>query len=301
MQAGARRAKPPASNQFLKKRLSALMRALPGARAGEVTGIHQTRVATRRLREALPLLTGAAERRAERAVRRLTRALGPVRELDVALQTLDELQQARAISRPALLCLRQSIADERAARLRHAVEVIAHTDLTRVRAKVVTGQERRTRELAARAAVRQRVALRAARLERSVADAASLYLPERLHAVRLAVKKLRYALEVARQLGTPRRRGTSATRGTRTADGQLAVLKRVQELLGRMHDFEMLIARVRAVQSAAQAPSLRVSGDLDGVVRKLEMECRLLHGQYIAERPRVLALCDRLRPTDGQG
>jgi hypothetical protein len=74
----------------------------------------------------------------------------------------------------------------------------------------------------------------------------------------------------------------------------LALLKRAQELLGRMHVFEMLIARIRAVQSAAPAPNLRISGDLDRVVRKLEMDCRLLHGQYIAMRPRLLTLCDRL-------
>ena len=75
-----------------------MSRSLPAARAGEVSAIHQARVATRRLREALPLVArGAPGRKLARAVRRLTRALGPVRELDVALLTLGELARARAV------------------------------------------------------------------------------------------------------------------------------------------------------------------------------------------------------------
>ena len=80
------------SELMIRQRLAALTRMLPGAHAGEVTAIHQARVATRRLREALPLVArGSSGRKVARIVRRLTRSLGPVRELDVALQTLDEL------------------------------------------------------------------------------------------------------------------------------------------------------------------------------------------------------------------
>src|SRR3712207_6954937 len=50
----------------------------------------------------------------------------------------------------------------------------------------------------------------------------------RSHEVRIAVKKLRYALELVRELS-----GSRATAHLRT-------LKKVQDLLGRMHDFEIL-------------------------------------------------------------
>jgi hypothetical protein len=59
-----------------------------------------------------------------------------------------------------------------------------------------------------------------------------------------------------------------------------------------MHDLEVLIARTRAVQGAASAPNLRVSGHLDRLVRRLEDECRQLHGQYMASRNKLLVICD---------
>ena len=76
--------------------------------------------------------------------------------------------------------------------------------------------------------------------------------------MRIAVKKLRYALEIARDLS-----GSRAT-------ARIRMLKRVQDLLGRMHDLEMLITRTRAIQGRRRAESLKLSADLDRLVRRLE-------------------------------
>src|SRR5688500_6456970 len=111
------------SEVLIRQRLGALSRALPSARAGDVPAIHQARVATRRLREALPLIArGSSGRKLARAVRRLTRALGPVRELDVALLTLDELATERDVPRGGVLSLQLAVRQERAR---------MHRDLTR--------------------------------------------------------------------------------------------------------------------------------------------------------------------------
>src|SRR4051794_27671071 len=112
---------------LLQQRLSALRRMLPGARNGDVQAVHQARVATRRLRAALPLLVvGKSGRRLEHAARQLTGVLGPVRELDVALEMLDELSQAKASPAPAaaVACLRRAVAEERGALQRDAVKRI---------------------------------------------------------------------------------------------------------------------------------------------------------------------------------
>ena len=69
-------------------------------------------------------------------------------------------------------------------------------------------------------------------------------------------------------------------------------LKRAQDLLGRIHDLEVLIARTRAIQGSTNAPTLRVSADMDLLVRRLETECRRLHGRYIAMRPSLVSICD---------
>jgi CHAD domain-containing protein len=116
----------------------------------------------------------------------------------------------------------------------------------------------------------------------AIDNAAGLYLPDRLHDVRIAVKKLRYTLELTQ-------RGTSTH-----VPARVRTLKRAQDLLGRMHDLEVLIARTRGIQSSPGASTLKVSADLDRLVRRLETECRRLHGQYMALRPTLASLCHRL-------
>ena len=72
---------------------------------------------------------------------------------------------------------------------------------------------------------------------------------------------------------------------------RIRTLKEAQDLLGCMHDHEVLIARVRGVQGS-KAPNLRLSADLDKLVRRLETECRQIHGQYMALRKKLLAITD---------
>jgi CHAD domain-containing protein len=129
------------------------------------------------------------------------------------------------------------------------------------------------------AVARTRAARRAERLRAAIDDAGAVYLPDRLHSVRVAVKKLRYALEIVGELG-----------GARVAR-RVTALRAAQELLGRMHDFEVLIAMVRDVQGAPAGSNLRLSGDLDRLVRRLERECRQVHAAWIAGRRQVLQIC----------
>jgi CHAD domain-containing protein len=139
-----------------------------------------------------------------------------------------------------------------------------------------SGGSRRDPKRVARAHLR--AARRAMRLREAIESAAALYLPDRLHEVRIAVKKLRYAMEVSRELSGSR------------ALARLRTLKEAQDLLGHMHDHEVLITRVRAIQSST--PNLRLSGDLDKLVRRLETEARQIHGQYVALRKKLLAIAD---------
>ena len=276
-------ARIPASELLIRQRLTALTRALPGARQGDPTHLHQARVATRRLREALPLVAPNGRRRKlERHVRRLTRALGPVRELDVALDMLERLSGLDQAPRGAIARLRQVVREERRRMHLEMCERVARVDIDKLKRRAVRAAARAAR--AGRdpqrvADAQLRAARRAVRLRQAIETAAGLYLPDRLHQVRIAVKKLRYALEVCREL-----RGSRATARLRT-------LKEAQDLLGAMHDHEVLIARVRGVQGS-RAPNLRLSADLDRLVRQLETECRQLHGHYMAIRRRLLAIIE---------
>jgi CHAD domain-containing protein len=285
------------SELLIRQRLAALTRVLPAAQRGDVRSLHHARVATRRLREALPLVvSGTRARKLERVVRRLTRALGPVRELDVALINLDELERDGEVPRAALSRLRDAVGEERRRLHAEMRRTVADVDLDKLTKRAVSAARKtpyvpargRVRDPERLAAARLRAARRATTLRAAIENAAGIYLPDRLHEVRIAVKKLRYAMDLARELSGSR------------AVAAIKSLKEAQDLLGRMHDLEILIARTRAVQGSPIGTNLRLSGDLDRVVRRLETECRQLHGHYMALRHKLLAICDRVEAGPGR-
>ncbi|MBM3777641.1 MAG: CHAD domain-containing protein [Acidimicrobiia bacterium] len=268
---------------LMQQPLRMLRKSLPAAVDGDVTALHQARVATRRLREALPLASDDRQgRKVEKTVRRITRALGPVRESDVAADMLEELAHAGRASRVAMAHLRHAVDAERETRRERMRRRLEACDLAGFmkRARTVADPGRSVAEPAEQLRrARARAAVRAARLTDAVEEASGLYVPTRLHDVRISVKRLRYALELVRELSGSRR------------TARLAALKRMQDLLGKMHDLEMLVARIRALKGAAGAPSPQVSAELDDVVRRIENECRLLHGHYVASRDTLLRIC----------
>jgi hypothetical protein len=126
---------------------------------------------------------------------------------------------------------------------------------------------------------RRRAARRAAALGVAVRRAGNLYSSERLHQARIAAKKLRYALEVERELMRAR------------STGRINRLKRVQDLLGNIHDFEILIGRVREVQAAIASSDRKSASELDSLVRVLEEECREGHAAFLKQRAAIMELC----------
>jgi CHAD domain-containing protein len=285
------------SIELLRRRINRVLRFLPMATHGDPEAVHDARVATRRLREALPVIAPGKKGRALlRSARRITRALGPVRELDVALTTLVEFGTSTGVRPASIALVRTAIAEERQGLCARTPRRVKRDDLKALGARAVEEMvappsQRRARALAAEAEARG--ARKAIRLRAAIENAAGIYLPDRLHEVRIGVKKLRYAMELVRELRnarTPSRRVTS-TVSTRTATARLRILRQAQELLGCMHDLEMLAARVRALQGTARVTGLQVSADLDQLIRRLEHECRDLHGRYMASRRRLLAVC----------
>ena len=117
------------------------------------------------------------------------------------------------------------------------------------------------------------------RLRTEIGRAGGLYNSERLHRVRVATKKLRYALEVDRELTRSR------------AVARINRLKVLQDALGRIHDFEILIEHTREVQTALAGVDRRAATELDGLVRTLETECRDCHAAFLRDRATIEALC----------
>jgi CHAD domain-containing protein len=278
------------------RRLEAFSKELKGVGEGDVEAVHHARVASRRLRELLPLLELPRDQTQglARRLRKATKQLGKVRELDVQIALIKELREGRHCSPPALAQLRKTAVRARLAareRLSKKCPVPTLERLVGKLGRLSRGlrDDKRSRRTAVTPSTRAslwaldaRMARRAARVRTSIDAVGALYAPERLHDVRLAVKKLLYASELVAEV-TPRR-----------LDTDIATLKGAQDLLGRLHDLEMLLGRAREVQASFPLSNLVKWRSLDSVVSFLEQGCRQLHARYMRERTGLIAVTSRL-------
>jgi CHAD domain-containing protein len=272
---------------LLLRRARELRRHLPSAIQGNDEGVHQARVASRRLREAVPVLAGASKtrRKAERKIRRVTEALGTVREMDVTVQILDEFVRRPGMPRDAVEDVRAHVIAERDRRRAVMLDRLKRVDANKL--------DRRLEEVAVdlplaalhewRDTLVSRVGQRAGRLADAIHVAGQMYAPEHLHAIRIATKKLRYTLELVADARV------SAVRPL------LGTLKRAQDTLGRLHDLQIIEHHVAAVQAVPPARRGADDGGLDVIAATLADECRHLHARYIKQVPALLELINTCR------
>ena len=269
-----------------ERQMRAFGKHLPRAVQGEVEPLHQCRVATRRLREILPLCTSEVPRgaaaRARRRLRRVGRALGGVRELDVALGLVVELVQKDSVAPIAAGRLRQHLRDERDERRERMLDRLGGVStrkLERDLADVARALSMRQQTDAWAQTLAVRMGRRAQRVREAVAAAGPLYVSDRVHVVRIAAKKLRYALEFA------------ADTGEASTKGAVRQVKDIQEALGRLHDLEVLATTIQDI-AVPGADVETWNGALDALRLELDRECRGLHSQYVAKREPLLEICD---------
>jgi CHAD domain-containing protein len=285
---------PPSRYRYdlLRKRLFVFTRMLPGVEKGDARALHRLRVASRRLRELLPILQldNDVTRKLGRRLRRMTARLGAVRELDVLVFLLDELHESSRYHEGGLSRVAAAVAHDRDEARKKLDTKLPATELRRMSDKLehlaedlnmAPGASTRREEAAWRWAVDARIARRADRLLRAMREAGAVYLPERLHSVRIAVKKFRYAFELAADI-----------EGDNKRKADLRTLKHTQDVLGRMHDLQVLIDRVRQIQ-AATAADIRAERELEAIVETLENDCRRLHARYVRERTALSGMCTR--------
>lgn len=209
--------------------------------SADIEGVHQMRVATRRLRSALrdfaPLMRRRPMKKVKRDLKRVADALGAARDQDVAIVALERLQ-AEAKDEPVKTGVGKLIEERRAAReraqldLTQTLAVAAIEDLqTRFAAAIgdATKRKKSVRVVsfneAGRAAVSESL--------REFCDLSrSLYEPfniVELHELRIAAKRLRYAIELF-----------TACWGEAIAPfaGEIAEM---QSFLGEVHDADVWI------------------------------------------------------------
>ena len=270
-------------DELLRTQLNGFTRLLHRLERGDVRAVHRTRVASRRLRELTPVLQIDADtgERILRDLRRVTRTLGRVRELDVLDALLKDVRLESPRADAALAVAADRVQKARTAAHKRALKKGLERGIRRVirrLKRVAEGLSDADRRRGRRWmwALEARVSRRAATLRKSIAHAGPVYFAERLHEVRKAIKKLRYAIEL------------SAEASGEPARGDLRRLKQAQDLLGRLHDRQVLIQTIRDTQTSLlrepPGPSAEQSlvRELDTVLADLENDCRLLHGRYVA-------------------
>jgi CHAD domain-containing protein len=214
--------------------------------------------------------------------------------LDVLLLLIDELRVSRREHREALAHVAVAVARQRDEARKRLFDRLPTDDIWRV-AKKVARVARGLDDLEASGgtaveqrwhwAIEARVANRAQRLTVAIQEAGAVYLPERLHRVRIAVKKLRYAAELAAEIAGER------------SSPDIRTLRRAQDTLGRLHDVQVLIERVRETQASLTPPSVPLWRATDALVNALDINCRQLHARYMRVRSDLEAAAARLART----
>jgi CHAD domain-containing protein len=270
-----------ALSRAIRRNAEAFARDLSRARRGDVRAVHRVRVATRRLRAALALAGdagGADGRSLTRDIKRITRALGHVREADVVRELLLDLGERQEWSPAVVAYLEEVCVDRRrkpyAAMKSRLSRVHAHEFESRL--KSFAGRIEQDASAATLAAGTLADLRRRARaMSDAMEHAGTVYGIEPLHKVRIATKKLRYAIEAAD--------------GAFDGGAELIRrrLKRFQDRLGEIHDTQIAQGYVRAAQAGAGLTPAMTARLVD-VDRALDVQSRRLHGQVLAQRAQMV-------------
>jgi CHAD domain-containing protein len=255
-----------------------LLKNVPGVRDGDADAIHDARVATRRIRALLEVLgddESANHAALTQEMRTLGRALGAARDLDVIVELFeDKIWQVPEAAR-AVVALSRVAVHERANARRDLIKTIERSPL----ADFAPSAFRRLRAWRSRAAasiatnLRRRMHTQSTRLSEAVEHASGVYFPNRAHEVRIHSKRLRYLVELASPAKRPR------------DDRELTVLKRVQSVLGHVHDRELIIQRLEQSGGA----------ELETLRQRVIAERDDLFKDYLSRRDDVREVSDSIR------
>jgi CHAD domain-containing protein len=270
-----------------QRHLDTVLAHLPAVFDGDPDAVHDARIATRRLREVLPLIDGGRIEDVADTIRKAGRQLGRVRELDVMSGLLesmsDRIPPAAALE---MHTLRQAVRQRREKARRRMVKKLERLDLPSLRnLNEHGGRTSRLRQAGRAVSLRapawvepiwSHIAERRAEVLAAVQRAPGIYLPRRAHRARVAIKKLRYAVEVA------------ADTGVWNPPRILKDLRKIQSILGDLHDEQVLMDFVSENQSTETAAPV----GLTFITELLAAEISRLHAEYARRRRWLFQIAD---------
>jgi CHAD domain-containing protein len=233
---------------YIVEQREAMVRHEPGTRLGlDPENLHQFRVASRRLGAALrtgrKLLDPAWAAAVKAELARVGRVTGPLRDCDVLLERIDhELESAPPIDLQAASALTAALRAERDTLHRELCRLLDGAEylglLDRLKQPV---------EAAARPPKPKLTDLAAGQLSTLVEQVHTLGRTpgdNELHAVRIAAKRVRYAIELA---GSP---------GRRKSTGIIDAARHLQDVLGAHQDATVAEGRLRALAETTRNGSV---------------------------------------------
>ena len=208
-------------------------------------GVHDLRVATRRLRAALELWLAVSPNRkldrSRRSLRRLGRRLGALREADVNLEELAGLRRRDPSGSVAVEFVIASEARQRRNRAKSLAREMRRTDLgdvsKEIRSEIEDALEA-PEDVSLLSVARKEVDARIPRLRAIFERARWKPTPAGLHRLRIELKKFRYSVELC----APAYDG-------RSVPALVSRLKTLQDALGVVHDADALHGRFASLRA----------------------------------------------------
>lgn len=213
--------------------------------AFEEEEVHDLRVASRRLREAValfsPCFPAGALRRGAKLIREATKAMGALRNLDEALPFFSGLAPECPGCAMEIRALLSLLAEERKEALAELEKELSPAARNKAHRTLKRGRSRIRPFTPAAADPFTPFAAFAASALSERAEAIFALLPQAAvetdiaaqHGLRIAVKKMRYRTEIAAPLMKD------------GAEELLEALKKYQEILGKLHDVDVFAGMVR--------------------------------------------------------
>jgi CHAD domain-containing protein len=267
-------------DRTVDENLKILFSMLPAVRDGNADAIHDARVATRRLRAAAPLACEEGSDEPLEAIRTLGRSFGRARDLDVAIERLGEVERRLPAIARSLASLKQTLTARQEKSRRRLIKTIEDLPLEAIEtlrpARPVMNLRRDRRHQPLQARIVEQVS----DLRQAIDRASGVYFPNRTHEVRISAKKLRYLLELLPDRQQPNR--------------ALKRLRRVQELLGRLHDDQTLADVIEETRDGSTDRE-----PYDQALALVDADRRDRFAEYLGQRETLTQTVDEIMKEHG--
>lgn len=279
---------------ILRAQAGTIVNLLPRLRDGEAEAVHDVRVASRRIREVLPLVTAwfapHDTDELEETFRQIGKHLGRVRDADARVALLTYLGTRVPQASALLLALVRQTEEERLRLMRKLIKRFERLELERDLRALATGPARASRPWTGGRRwpqqLRHAVGERALAAREAVHHTTGVYFPNRSHSARIALKKLRYALEILCAAGADP-----------AVHEALDYLKKTQDVLGDLHDRHVLVEDL--AETGAQVEAIEIDPNHIALLRQfITAESRDQHERFVRRRPKLLETCGRFEPIE---